>query len=256
LLEIAAEQGAEEILVGLGGSASTDGGAGLASALGYHLLDRIGRPIPAGGAGLSHLERIVPPERLAVTGKRVIAACDVRSPLLGPAGAAWVYAPQKGADPVTVDLLERGLARLAEIAERDLGDSAAAKLPGAGAAGGTGFGLMRFALAQLARGAEVVLDAVGFRARLQGCRLVISGEGRFDLQSLDGKVTGEVARLAHEAGVPCLVVAGSASPAATEALRVLGGQVITTGGSGVGGPARAALEVEHATAAALRRLRG
>ncbi|MGH7608561.1 MAG: glycerate kinase family protein [Candidatus Dormibacteria bacterium] len=222
LIEIARSQGAAEILVGLGGSASTDGGAGLATGLGYRLLDRAGRQITPGGGGLLALEGIVAPPGYAQR-SRVVAACDVANPLLGPSGAAAVYAPQKGADAATVRRLERALERLARVADRDLGPSAAARRPGAGAAGGTGFGLLRFAGAELVPGARLVAEAVGLDQALEVCDLVITGEGRFDLQSLEGKATGEVVLRARARGLPCTVLAGSAAPEALARLEGLGG---------------------------------
>lgn len=223
--------GPAEILVGIGGSASTDGGAGLARALGYRLLRADGGEIPEGGLGLRQLDRIesdrVDPRLARV---RVVAASDVTNRLLGRRGAAAVYGPQKGADRATVAGLEAGLHRLAEVAGRDLGTSGLEVRPGAGAAGGTGFGLLAFCGARLAPGADLVANACGLDGALARADLVLTGEGRFDRETLHGKVPGEVARRALRAGVRCVLIAGSSEPGAGEALRRLGAQLLETGG--------------------------
>ena len=220
---------ADTILVGVGGSASTDGGAGMARALGYRFVGSDGLEIPEGGLGLRELEHIdsdaVNPLLARV---RLIAACDVTSPLLGAQGAAAVYGPQKGADSPTVAELEEGLARLAEVAGRDLGTAGLDLIPGSGAGGGTGFGLLAFCDANLLPGVEVVAEVSGLGTRLDCADLVITGEGRFDLQSLEGKVSGEVARRAQDAGIPCFVIAGSSTAEAKLALRQLGAHLIET----------------------------
>lgn len=220
-----------EILVGIGGSASTDGGAGMARALGYHFLRADGSEIPEGGLGLRqlhHIESALVDPRLAAV--RVLAACDVTNRLLGRRGAAAVYGPQKGADRGTVTGLEAGLRRLAEVAGRDLGSSGLEARPGSGAAGGTGFGLLAFCGARLAPGADLVANACGLDGELARADLVLTGEGRFDLGSLQGKVPGAVARRARRAGVACVVIAGSSEPGAGEALRRFGSHLLETGG--------------------------
>ncbi|HEY6539241.1 MAG TPA: glycerate kinase, partial [Candidatus Dormibacteraeota bacterium] len=162
LLRMAGGRQPARILVGLGGSASTDGGAGLAGALGYRLLDRRGVPIPEGGLGLLEIDRIEPPaDGPGWSGIEIVAACDVENPLLGPAGAAAVFAPQKGADEGTVALLEQGLARLVEVVARDLGVSGREGEPGMGAAGGAAFGLACFCQAQLTSGVGLVAAVAG-----------------------------------------------------------------------------------------------
>ncbi len=233
LLRAALDRAPARILVGLGGSASTDGGAGLAEALGYRLLDAGGRELPAGGAALRRLERIEGrgrDPRLAQV--EIVAACDVSAPLLGPGGAAPTFGPQKGADPATVARLAQGLSRLAQVAERDLGGAGLAGLPGAGAAGGAGFGLAAFAGAKLVKGAPLVAEVAGLDRHLEVARLVITGEGRFDLQSLRGKAVGEVCRRARAAGVACLVVAGSADKRAAAELGSLGAGLALSGEGG------------------------
>lgn len=219
------------LVIGLGGSASTDGGAGIARRLGYRLLDRGGRDLPPGGAALAELDRIVAPAPGPLTGVEVLGACDVTNPLLGPTGAARRFAPQKGADAPTVRVLEAGLRRLQEIAARDLKVKAAA-IPGSGAAGGTGFGLVAFCGARLIPGVELVAELAGLERELGGASLVVTGEGRVDRQSFSGKVVGEVVRRARRRGLACLVVAGSADPAAARHLHRLGASLHLCGEPG------------------------
>lgn len=196
------------VVLGLGGSASTDGGTGMAAALGACFLDRDGHVLPPGGAALAHLghvdlRRLDP--RLA--GVVVIAACDVDNPLTGQAGAATVFGPQKGAGPEEVAALEAGLRRLAAGLSRDVGIEVDT-LPGAGAAGGAGGGAVAFLGAHLVPGIDVVLDLVGFDEALEGARLVVTGEGHLDVQTLSGKAPFGVARRAAARGVPVLFLAG------------------------------------------------
>jgi glycerate 2-kinase len=209
LLEGARKAGAKTVIAGIGSSATNDGGAGMAQALGYQFLDSAGRDLPRGGAALLRLERIddsaLDPAWRSV---KVMVACDVTNPLTGPEGASAVYGPQKGADPETVRLLDRALARLGEVIERQYGKRVA-DIPGAGAAGGTGAGLMAFLDAKLVSGAALVVDASGLDRALVGAQLVITGEGRVDSQTAYGKAPGEVARRAQAAGVPTLLLAGS-----------------------------------------------
>jgi glycerate 2-kinase len=208
LLEKARKSGAESVIAGIGGSATNDAGAGMAQALGYRLLDATGRDLQRGGAALLRLERIdasgLDPGWRAV---KVMVACDVTNPLTGPEGASYIYGPQKGADPETVLLLDKALGHLAEVIARDLGKRVA-DIPGAGAAGGTGAGLMAFLNAKLVSGAALVVDASGFDHALPGASLVITGEGRVDGQTAYGKAPGEIARRAQAAGVPTLLIAG------------------------------------------------
>jgi glycerate 2-kinase len=209
LLEAARKSGAESVIAGIGSSATNDGGVGMAQALGYRLFDAAGRDLPRGGAALLRLERIdasgLDPRWRAV---KVMVACDVTNPLTGPEGATHIYGPQKGADPETVLLLDKALGHLAEVIARDLGKRVA-DIPGAGAAGGTGAGLMAFLNAKLVSGAALVVDASGFDRALPGASLVITGEGRVDGQTAYGKAPGEIARRAQAAGVPTLLIAGS-----------------------------------------------
>ncbi|TVQ85246.1 MAG: glycerate kinase [Chromatiaceae bacterium] len=209
LLRQALDLGAERIILGLGGSATNDGGVGLASALGWGLPDAAGRPVEPVGGRLGEIARLVADEvdpRLDQV--RIEAICDVDNPLLGPRGAARVYAPQKGADAAAVVQLEAGLAHLARLMERDLGLRLADQ-PGAGAAGGLGAGLVAFCGATLCPGAELVLDLVGLDQHLAGADLVLTAEGRLDAQSVQGKAPGAVAAHAARLGVPCIGIAGS-----------------------------------------------
>ena len=212
LLEAVRKAGAGKVVAGIGGSATNDGGAGMAQALGYRLLDAAGHDLPRGGAALASLERIdatgLDPAWRSV---KVEVACDVTNPLTGPEGASAVYGPQKGADHQTVRMLDRALAHLAEVIERDLGKRVD-DIPGAGAAGGTGAGLIAFLDASLMRGAALVVDASGLDRHLKGAQLVITGEGRVDSQTAYGKAPGEVARRAQAAGIPTLLLAGSKGP--------------------------------------------
>jgi glycerate kinase len=210
LIAAAARAGATEALVCLGGSATTDGGAGMASALGVRFLDAAGEIIRPGGGGLLALARIdarsLDP---AVARMRVQGACDVDSPLTGPRGAAHVFAPQKGASAQEVLLLDRALGHLAAVIHRDLGIDVRG-VPGAGAAGGLGAGLVAFLGARLRPGVRIVMEAVGLAERVATADLVITGEGAFDVSSLAGKVPAGVLETARAAAVPALVVCGRA----------------------------------------------
>lgn len=209
LLGAAREAGVVAVIAGIGGSATNDGGAGMAQALGYRLLDAQGRDLARGGAALARLWNIDPSgfDR-AWSSVAVRVACDVTNPLTGPLGASAVYGPQKGAGPDMVRELDAALARLSEVIERDLGRKVS-EIPGAGAAGGAGAGLVAFLGAQLVPGAPLVVDAAGFDEKLKGASLVITGEGRVDEQTAYGKAPGEVARRAQAAGIPVVLVAGS-----------------------------------------------
>ena len=192
------------VIVGVGGSASTDGGTGAATAVGWRFLDGGGRDLPPGGGSLEDLAAIVAPDRIP---ERIVAACDVMSPPIGETGAARRFAPQKGAAPHEVERLERGLERLLDVIERDVGVDLAS-LPGGGAGGGMGAGLRAFFGAEVRPGFDVVADAVGLDRSLAGASLVITGEGRLDEASVTAKVPGGVGARAKELGVPCAVVAG------------------------------------------------
>jgi glycerate kinase len=226
LLQAAHVAQVASIIAGIGGSATNDGGAGMAQALGYHLLDASGRDLPRGGAALAHLERIERPRDDWWESVAVKVACDVDNPLTGPRGASAVYGPQKGADDQAVRELDAALSRLAAVVERDLGKRVA-DVPGAGAAGGTGAGMIAFLDAQLVPGAPLVVEASGFDAKLRGADLVITGEGQADEQTAYGKAPGEVAKRAKKARIPVLLIAGSKGPG-WEALRGLGVTAVVT----------------------------
>ena len=206
LLDAARRSGAAAIIAGIGGSATNDGGAGMAQALGARLLDLDGRELARGGAALIDLASVdrsrIDPSWRSI---KVRVACDVDNPLTGPRGASHVYGPQKGAGPATVDELDAALRHYGEIIAVD-------DLPGAGAAGGTGAGLVAFLGAELVPGAPLVVEAAGLDRKLDGADLVITGEGQVDEQTAYGKAPGEVARRAQRAGVPVLLLAGSKRP--------------------------------------------
>jgi glycerate kinase len=209
LLADALDRGVSRILLGIGGSATNDGGAGMAQALGVRLLDAQGEQLPPGGAALARLDRI----DLSGRHPRLDAcafqvACDVTNPLCGPNGASAVFGPQKGATPEMVEALDTALCHYARVLEDTIGRSVA-ETPGSGAAGGLGAGLLAFTRATLRPGVEIVGELVGLREKLAGASLVITGEGRVDGQTVQGKVPAGVARCAGEAGVPVVVVAGS-----------------------------------------------
>jgi glycerate kinase len=211
LLRHALDRGCRRLLIGIGGSATNDGGAGLAQALGAHLLDEQGQELPLGGAALARLARIVGETldpRLRDTVVQV--ACDVDNPLCGPNGAAAIYGPQKGATPEMVRELDDALRHYAQIIKRDLGVDVL-DLPGAGAAGGLGAGLVAFLKAELLPGSRMVLDALHFDTHLAAADLVMTAEGHLDTQTLRGKSVGAVAAAAKARGIPVIVVAGGVS---------------------------------------------
>lgn len=209
LIAHALKRGAERIILGLGGSATNDGGCGAAAALGVEFLDAEGKAfVPVGGT-LRRIARIRTGGLLpALRQAEVIAMCDIDNPLCGESGAAAVFAPQKGADAATVRMLDEGLAHLAAVIEKDLGRSLLT-LPGGGAAGGFGAGSVAFLGARLQMGIEAVLDLTDFDRLAADAYLIITGEGRLDSQSLRGKVVVGVARRARALGVPVVALVGS-----------------------------------------------
>ncbi len=213
LIREALDAGAARIIVGIGGSATVDGGTGMAAALGVRFLDADGAsiPDPRGGrlADIARIDASGLDARLEEV--EVVVASDVTNPLLGPDGAARVYGPQKGATPAQVEELERGLSGLSDAIRLSLGRDVA-DLAGAGAAGGLGAGLVAFLGATLQSGAETVAEAVGLRDRMAGSDLVITAEGRLDGQSAFGKATACVASIARELGIPAVALAGSLGP--------------------------------------------
>ncbi len=217
VMAAALDGGAREIVLGIGGSASTDGGAGLLQALGLRLLDQAGCDVGRGGAALAELASIDVEgldqrlddllDGLGWQTSALLVASDVDNPLLGPQGAAAVFGPQKGATPADVKVLDAALGRFARLTESAVGRDVAGAA-GAGAAGGTGFGALAYLGARLVPGADLVLDLIGFDAALAGAELVITGEGSLDAQSLHGKAPVGVARAAARHGIPVVAVAG------------------------------------------------
>lgn len=225
MMKHAAKRGAKEILLGLGGSATNDGGIGMARALGFQFLGTEGDLAHPGDLVLltgivsrnavgnsTALSRQVREADSAVFPK-VVAAADVRNPLLGPRGATRTFGPQKGGTPEQLEILGSGLKRLADVVTRDLGCDFR-DTPGAGAAGGLGYGLMTFCGAPVKSGFEVVAEFVGLRSAIEEADVVITGEGRLDEQTLEGKAPAGLARLARELNKPVFAIVGSASAAA------------------------------------------
>ena len=200
--------GCRHVVLGIGGSASTDAGAGLAQALGARILDRDGQDVGPGGAALAEVASIDPTWlRDRTAGVRFTVACDVDNPLTGPSGAAVVYGPQKGATPDEVAILDAALDRFADVvAPTTDGDRRAA--PGAGAAGGVGFAALALLGAQLRPGIDLVLELVRFDDQLDGVDLVVTGEGSLDQQTLHGKAVAGVAARAAQRGIPVVAVCG------------------------------------------------
>ena len=205
----ALEAGYRSFIVGIGGSATNDAGAGMAQALGVRLLDLAGNDLPLGGAALANLHRIDTSglDHRAV-GARFSVACDVSNPLTGPEGASAVYGPQKGATPELVEQLDSALRNFAEVVERDIGSSIN-DVPGSGAAGGLGGGMMAFLDGSLRAGVDIVLDQVGLDEELEGADLVITGEGQLDFQTVYSKAPIGVAWRARARGIPVVSVSGS-----------------------------------------------
>jgi glycerate kinase len=208
LIKAALDAGCKEILIGIGGSASTDGGSGALAALGAKFLDARGAVLAPGGAALCELCEIdVSGLDARLQSTPVTVLCDVANPLYGKNGAAFVYAPQKGASQNDVEVLDSGLRRFAEIAARVVGRNVSTQ-SGAGAAGGLGFGLMAFANAALKSGIEIVLEAAHFDEKLRGADLVLTGEGALDAQTLSGKTIAGVCSAAQKRDVPVIAFGG------------------------------------------------
>lgn len=207
LIKRAIDKGYKKIIVTLGGSATNDGGAGMAQALGFQLLDKKGYEIPKGGKALINLNEIVEPAHLLFENVGFVAACDVKNPLLGAYGASHVYGPQKGASLGDVDQLEKGLHQLNEtwkaFVGRDFKD-----VPGGGAAGGLGAGMMAFLNARYSSGFEIINSLLNIEAAIASADVVITGEGSLDKQTLQGKLVDHVARLSVKHKKLLIVVAG------------------------------------------------
>ncbi len=215
LVQAAALSGTSAVLVAVGGTASVDGGTGLARAFGWRFLDEAGDPLRPGGGALVDLARIAPaPEPVQ---RRVVGLCDVDAPLVGPEGAARRFGPQKGASPEQVELLERGLTNLGRVIQRDVGIDVLSA-PYAGAGGGIGAGLVAFLGAELRSGFAFVAESLRLDRLISLADVVLSGEGRFDEQSLAGKAPAGVALMSRDHGVPCLGIFGSIAVAPKVAL--------------------------------------
>jgi glycerate 2-kinase len=242
LLLAALAAGAKRVIIGIGGSATNDGGAGLGQALGFRLLDAQERELEPGGGDLGRLARIDRSgRRHELDGIEIAVACDVTNPLCGPDGASAVYGPQKGATPEMVKALDRNLAHFASIVERDLG-VAIKNLPGSGAAGGLGGGLVAFAAGKLSPGIDLVIKAVDLESRLRNADICLTGEGAIDGQSAFGKAPVGVARLARSLSCPVLAFAGSIGAGARAVLD----QGIDAYFSICPGPIELEVAIEHA----------
>ena len=209
LVRDAVESRCRRIILGLGGSCSNDGGAGMAAALGTVFYDEAGRSFVPAGRNLDRISRIDKTASDRLLGNVAIEAmCDIDNPLYGPRGAAYVFAPQKGADEAMVRVLDGNLKKYAETVKAETGADIS-ELAGGGAAGGTGAGAYVFLGARLRQGIDVILDMLGFEKLIKDCRVIFTGEGSFDSQSLGGKVAVGISRRAMKSGIPVIVVAGS-----------------------------------------------
>ena len=209
LIKVALDRGVKRVILGIGGSATVDGGAGMAQALGISLRDIHGMELASGGGALANLATIdmsaIDPR---LTKTEFIVACDVDNPLLGAKGAATVYGPQKGATPVMVKQLEKSLGNLAQVIAKDL-DIQIGNLPGAGAAGGLGAGLVAFCQATLRPGIDIVIEAVDLESKINQTDLIVTGEGQIDYQTAFGKTLAGVGRLAKKRAIPVIAIGGS-----------------------------------------------
>lgn len=206
LINKAVEQGADHIILGIGGSATTDGGIGMAAAMGWQFLDAEGHVLSPTGESMINIHQILPP--IQPTDLTVEVACDVTAPLYGPDGAAHLYGPQKGADAETVAQLEAGLQHLARVVERDFSVDIA-HVPGTGAAGGLGFGALFFLNATLKEGVKIVMEQTRFETHLNDTDLVLTGEGKIDGQTLQGKLIAGIAGAAQKQHIPVAALCGA-----------------------------------------------
>jgi glycerate kinase len=206
LIKHAAAKGSDHILMGIGGSATNDGGIGMAASLGYRFLNEDGAELVPLAINLGKIRHIEQPDTLPDVA--VTVACDVDNPLCGPHGAAYTFGRQKGADDAMLAELDAGLKNLASVIRSDLGVDVL-DLPGAGAAGGLGAGLSAFLSARLVPGIDLILDAAHFDDMIKGTDIVFTGEGRIDWQSVHGKVPVGVARRAKAQSIPCVALCGA-----------------------------------------------
>jgi glycerate 2-kinase len=205
LIKHAIEKGAKKIILGLGGSATNDGGTGILSALGFQLLSERGDHLKASGGNLLNIRKIIPASIIPQVKFEI--ACDVQNVLYGLQGAAYVYAPQKGANKEQVEFLDKGLKNLADIVKEQSGKDISA-IPGTGAAGGVAAGLLALFDVRMKKGTEIIIEAGEIEKRIPGADLVITGEGKIDGQSSEGKVVGCIAALAKKYGIPCFGFCG------------------------------------------------
>lgn len=214
LLLSAQENGAKNCYLAIGGSATNDAGMGMAVALGWRFLDENGVALAPIGENLLKVAKVLPPNPKPAIANPILLA-DVTNPLYGPSGAAHVFAPQKGADAAAVKLLDAGLQHFAGVVERCLGKDFS-QIPGAGAAGGLGFGAMAFLAASTHSGALTIMDLVGFEQVVSGCDLVITGEGKLDGQTQQGKLVAAVSQKAGAKGVPVMAICGAVEATSAE----------------------------------------
>ncbi|AQG77961.1 glycerate kinase [Spirosoma montaniterrae] len=220
LIREAAKKGVQKIVLGIGGSATTDAGIGMAAALGWQFLDANGQLLEPTGANLLHIAQLIRPDTNIADGIRVAVACDVTNPLFGPEGAAYIYGPQKGADEQAVATLDAGLRRFARLVDEQY-SIALAQIPGAGAAGGLGAGAFFFLNAALQPGVDLVLETVDFDLNLANADLVLTGEGKLDRQTTQGKLIQGIADRAKHANAPVIALCGTLD-LAPEAIRQMG----------------------------------
>lgn len=209
LIKNALEKGCTQFILGIGGSATNDAGTGMLQALGFQFLDKDNRPLGKGGETLSQIAFIdsshIHPQ---LKNAHFIVACDVRNPFYGPNGAAYIYARQKGADDAMIATLDKGMRSFAKVIRQETGKDIH-DIPGSGAAGGMGGGLLAFLDAELRPGADLLLEACGFEERIKDADLIITGEGRMDRQSLMGKIPGKILQIGLAHGIPVVAIAGS-----------------------------------------------
>ncbi len=217
LIRDALARGARQIILGLGGSATNDGGAGILTALGFKLYDRHGASLSPEGNNLLQIHHIEPPASLPSA--RFDVACDVENILYGENGAAYIYAPQKGADPAMAEALDQGLRNWAFVLQAATGKDIA-EVPGTGAAGGVAASLLSYFDAHLVKGIELVVKASGMLEYLPSASLLITGEGKIDEQSSEGKVVGSMARLAAQHGIPCIAFCGRQALGRSQSLAI------------------------------------
>ncbi|MDP3433343.1 MAG: glycerate kinase, partial [Bacteroidota bacterium] len=216
LLKAALDAGFTQIIIGIGGSATNDGGSGMAQALGFGLFDKDGQPLNLGGGSLSALHSIdcsnVHPQLLEA---KITVACDVRNPLLGSSGATYVYGPQKGATPQMLETLEKNMVHFSRILHQEMKINVS-EIPGAGAAGGLGAGLMAFCKAEMISGFELVSELTNLEKHISQASLIFTAEGKIDAQTAYGKTISGVARLAKNHQVPVIALAGMVTDDLTE----------------------------------------